>query len=88
MTVHFEGYSGLTLVAQQQASLSGGGSISLALTASREQPMTKLVLRVDAPSAGAQASLQVVEIDYLGASQDFDYQGRLIRCGSMSTTRA
>ena len=86
-TAYFEGYSGLKLIARQQAVLTAPGSATLQLTATQAQPMTRLLLRVDGAAVGFPPfSLQVELIDYVGASESALYQGRIFRCGSIAAS--
>jgi hypothetical protein len=84
---YFEGYAGLTLIARQQASLATDGHVTLSLTAPQTQGITRVLLRVDAiPPGAAMYSVQVERLDYITAAEMARYQGRVVRCGSMSTS--
>ena len=86
VTVFFEGYNGLNLVARQQANLSTPGSMTLALTAPQNQGMTRLLLRVDGPAVFPAYLLQIEQVNYVTASENAQYIGRISRCGSMAST--
>ena len=85
-TAFFEGYAGLKLIARQQAVLTAPGSVTLRLTAPQATPMSRLLLRVDGTAGLPAYSLQVERIDYVSASENALYQGRVFRCGSISAT--
>jgi hypothetical protein len=83
---YFEGYAGLKLVARQQAIMTAPGSATLRLTATPALPITRLLLRVDSAAVIPPYSLQIELVDYIGASEDALYRGRISRCGSIGAS--
>jgi hypothetical protein len=85
-TVMLEGYAGVKLVASQQASLTAAGSATLRLSVPRDHAMTSVLLRTQQGAAPfIYTTLQIEEVDYVTASENALFQGRLARCGSMAT---
>jgi len=84
-SVIFEGYSGVKLVATQQADLTSPGNSTLSLTAPADHAMTRVSLRTQQPGVAAPGTLQIEEVNYVTASENALFQGRLSRCASMTT---
>jgi hypothetical protein len=87
--VNFEAYSGVNLVARQQATLDTAGSATLTLTAPQGQVMNRILLRIGQASIQAPVptfSLQVEQLTYVTMAERVAFLGRVSRCGSMSTT--
>jgi hypothetical protein len=67
--------------------LTVAGSVTLSITAPPAQPITRILLRSDGSTYSVPSySLQIESITYITALEYAAYQGRITRCGSMSTT--